>query len=192
MSTVGTGLMTALMMVVSSVFGVVAIDGLDAFTEERTIPQEKLDRAATYIIEELMLIDACLVVEECTVDSVKLNEKKIILLEKLDEISAYSADPITNEKPHLRHGKNKMHERSGFEDVTFEERISNKIIKLKDDLMMINACKIYEDCTIGEDILNQKEFRINMGLEKLSFCSENIEECSSHKEKGKQRRSTHR
>ena len=45
MSTIGSGLMTALMMVVSSVFGVVAIDGVDALTEERVVPQEKLDRA---------------------------------------------------------------------------------------------------------------------------------------------------
>ena len=55
MSTIGSGLMTALMMIVSSVFGVVAIDGVDAFTEERVAPQEKLDRAILKITNELMI-----------------------------------------------------------------------------------------------------------------------------------------
>ncbi len=182
--------MTALMMIVSSVFGVAAIEGLDAFTEERTIPQEKLDRAATHIVEELMLIDACLVVEECTIDNDKLNEKKVILLEKLDEISAYNADPFTNEKPLLRHNKHKMHNFVDYEEITIEERITNKITKLNEKLMMINACKIYEDCTISDDDLSQKEFRINMSLEKLNFCSENIDECKSHK--GKMKHKNHR
>ena len=187
MSTVGTGLMTALMMVVSSVFGVAAIDGIDAFTEERTVPQEKLDRAAHHIVNELMLIDACLAIEECAVDSVELEEKKVVLLEKLEVISAYALDPINNEKPHLRHGK-KMYEKEGFDKVSFGEHISNKIIKLNNDLMMIDACEIVEECDIHEDILNQKESKINRSLEKLNYCSENIEECESKKINKKDRR----
>ena len=51
MSTISSGLMTALMMVLSSVFGVVAIDGVDALTEERFVPQEKLDRAILKITD---------------------------------------------------------------------------------------------------------------------------------------------
>ena len=187
MSTVGTGLMTALMMVLSSVFGIAAIDGIDSFTEERVVSQEKLDRATSHILDELMLIDACLGVEECTVDSIKLNEKKVKLLEKLNEISAYALDPINNEKPHLRHGK-KIHEKTSFEEITFEDRIANKIMFLNDELMMINACNIYDDCDIDNNVLEEKEFKINMGLEKLNFCSENIEECESHKGKMKQKR----
>ncbi|HJM44384.1 MAG TPA: hypothetical protein QF644_00365 [Candidatus Poseidoniaceae archaeon] len=180
MSTVGTGLMTALMMVVSSVFGVAAIDGIDAFTEERTVPQEKLDKATHHIVNELMLIDACLAIEECALDSVELEEKKVVLLEKLEVISAYTLDPINNEKPHLKHGK-KIREKDSIEKLSFEEHISNKIIKLNNDLMMIDACEIVEECDIHEDILNKKESKINRGLEKLNYCSENFEECESKK-----------
>ncbi len=187
MSTVGTGLMTALMMVVSSVFGVAAIDGIDAFTEERTVPQEKLDRVTHHIVNELMLIDACLEIEECAVDSVELEEKKAVLLEKLEVISAYALDPINNEKPHLKHGK-KIREKDSNEKLSFEEHITNKVVKSNEKLMMIGACKIVEECDIHEDILNQKESKINRGLEKLNYCSENIEECESHKKDPKHKK----
>ncbi|MED5272342.1 MAG: hypothetical protein VX613_05595 [Candidatus Thermoplasmatota archaeon] len=186
MSTVGTGLMTALMMVVSSVFGVAAIEGIDAFTEERTIPQEKLDRAIIHITDELMMIDACLVDEECAVDSVELNEKKVALLDKLEEIDAYILNPSNAEKPHLH--KHKKMDEGEFVDLTFEEHISNKIIKLNEKIMIIDACQASEECTVDDDILTKKEFKINMGLEKLNYCSENIEECESHKKDSKHKK----
>ena len=112
MSTISSGLMTALMMVLSSVFGVVAIDGVDALTEERFVPQEKLDRAILKITNELMMIDACLASEECTVDSVELNEKRSELLNKLEQIDAYILNPTESEKPELR--KHKKMDKSGF------------------------------------------------------------------------------
>ena len=186
MSTIGTGLMTALMMVVSSVFGVAAIEGIDAFTEERTIPQEKLDHAIIHITDELMMIDACLADEECTVDSVELNEKKITLLDKLEEIDAYILNPSDAEKPHLH--KHKKMDKGEFVDLTFEEHISNKIMKLNEKIMIINACQASEECTVDDDILTKKEFKINMGLEKLNYCSENIEECESHKKDSKHKK----
>lgn len=186
MSTVSSGLMTALMMVLSSVFGVVAIDGVDALTEERVVPQEKLDRAIMHITEELMMIDACLVSEECTVDSIKLNDKKMVLSDKLEQIDAYILNPTDTEKPHLH--KHKKMEKGAFVDLTFEEHISNKIVKLNDEMMMINACQASEECTVDDDILTKKEFKIDMGLEKLNYCSENIEECESHKKDSKHKK----
>ena len=186
MSTIGSGLMTALMMVVSSVFGVVAIDGVDAFTEERFVPQEKLDRAIIHITDDLMMIDACLVSEECTVDSMELNEKKTKLLDKLEQIDAYILNPSEAEKPHLH--KHKKMDKNEFEDLTFEEHLSNKIVKLSDKIMIIDACQASEECTVDEDILTKKEFQINMDLEKLNFCSENIEECESHKKDSKHKK----
>ncbi len=186
MSTVGSGLMTALMMIVSSVFGVVAIDGVEALTEERVVPQEKLDRAIIHITNDLMMIDACLASEECTVDSVELNEKKTKLLDKLEQIDAYILNPSDAEKPHLR--KHKKIDKSEFEDLTFEEHLSNKIIKLNDKIMIIDACLGSEECTVDDDMLTKKEFRINLELEKLNYCSENIEECESHKKDSKHKK----
>tara|TARA_B100000700_G_scaffold320295_1_gene417259 strand:- start:183 stop:752 length:570 start_codon:yes stop_codon:yes gene_type:complete len=183
MSTIGSGLMTALMMIVSSVFGVVAIDGVDAFTEERVVPQEKLDRAIMHITNDLMMIDACLASEECTVDSVELNERKAKLLDKLEQINAYILNPSEVKKPHLH--KHKKIDKSEFEDLTFEEYLSKKIMKLNEKMMIINACQASEECTVGNDILTKKEFKINIGLEKLNYCSENIEECESHKKDSK-------
>tara|TARA_B100000945_G_C20427346_1_gene621335 strand:- start:865 stop:1434 length:570 start_codon:yes stop_codon:yes gene_type:complete len=186
MSTVGSGLMTALMMIVSSVFGVVAIDGVEALTEERVVPQEKLDRAIMHITNDLMMIDACLASEECTVDSVELNEKKNKLLDKLEQIDTYILNPSETEKPHLH--KHKKMEKSEFEDLTFEEHLSNKIIKLNEKIMIIDACQASEECTVDDDILTKKEFRINLELEKLNYCSENIEECESHKKDSKHKK----
>ncbi len=183
MSTIGSGLMTALMMVVSSVFGVAAIDGIDAFTEERFVPQEKLDSAIIHITDELMMIDACLDSEECTVDSQQLNEKRVVLLDKLEKIDAYILNPDEAEKPHLK--KHKKMDKGEFKDLTFEEHISNKIMKLNDKIMIIDACQASEECTIDGDILTKKEFRINMDLEKLNYCSENLGECESHKKDSK-------
>lgn len=186
MSTIGSGLMTALMMIVSSVFGVVAIDGVDAFTEERVVPQEKLDRAIMHITNDLMMIDACLASEECTVDSVELIEKKTKLLDKLEQIDAYILNPSDAKKPHLH--KHKKMEKNEFEDLTFEEHLSNKMIKLNDKLMMIDACQASEECIIDDDMLTKKVFRINLELEKLNYCSENIEECESHKKDSKDKK----
>ena len=186
MSTIGSGLMTALMMVVSSVFGVVAIDGVDAFTEERFVPQEKLDRAIMHITDDLMMIDACLASEECTVDSVELNDKKTKLLDKLEQIDAYILNPSDAEKPHIH--KHKKMDKSEFEDLTYEEYISNKIMKLNDKLMIIDACQAAEECTVDEDILTKKENHLNMDLEKLNYCVENIEECESHKKDSKHKK----
>ena len=186
MSTIGSGLMTALMMVVSSVFGVVAIDGVDALTEERVVPQEKLDRAIMHITDDLMMIDACLASEECTVDSAELNEKRTQLLDKLEQIDAYILNPSETEKPQLH--KHKKIDKSQFEDLTFEEHLSNKIVKLNEKIMIIDACQASEECAVDEDILTKKEFRVNMELEKLNFCSENIEECESHKKDSKHKR----
>ncbi len=186
MSTIGSGLMTALMMVLSSVFGVVAIDGVDALTEERFVPQEKLDRAVTHITNELMMINACLASEECTVDSVELNEKKNVLLNKLEQIDAYILNPSDAEKPLLH--KHKKMDKSEFKDLTVEEHISNKIVKLNDEIMIIDACQASEECTVDNEILSKKEFRINIDLEKLNYCSENIEECESHKKESKHKK----
>ncbi|MAO70498.1 MAG: hypothetical protein CL983_05395 [Euryarchaeota archaeon] len=186
MSTISSGLMTALMMVLSSVFGVVAIDGVDALTEERFVPQEKLDRAILKITNELMMIDACLASEECTVDSVELNEKRTELLDKLEQIDAYILNPTKSEKPELR--KHKKMDKSEFEDLTYEEYISNKIMKLNDKLMIIDACQAAEECTVDEDILTKKENHLNMDLEKLNYCVENIEECESHKKDSKHKK----
>tara|TARA_Y100001980_G_C14556742_1_gene349840 strand:+ start:24744 stop:25313 length:570 start_codon:yes stop_codon:yes gene_type:complete len=186
MSTIGSGLMTALMMVVSSVFGVAAIEGFDAFTEERFVPQEKLDRAIIHITDELMMIDACLDSEECTVDSLQLNEKRIVLIEKLEQIDAYILNPDETEKPNLQ--KHKKMNKGEFKDLTFDEHISNKIMKLNDKLMIIDACQASDECTVNSDILTKKESRINMNLEKLNYCIENIEECESHKKDSKHKK----
>ncbi len=186
MSTISSGLITALIMVVSSVFGVVAIDGVDALTEERFVPQEKLDRAILKITNELMMIDSCLVSEECTVDSVELNDKKDDLLNKLEEINAYILNPTESEKPELR--KHKKIDKGEFEKLTYEEYLSSKIVKLNDKLMIIDSCQATEECTVDENILTMKENHLNANLEKLNYCVENIEECESHKKDSKHKK----
>lgn len=163
------------------------IEGTDVLTEERTIPQEKLDRMINHIMNDLMLIDACLAIEDCVVDSVELNERRVILLEKLEEITNYSLDPINNEKPQFKPGK-RMKENNNIEKLSFGVHISNKIIKLNNELMMIDACLVIEDCNIDDDVLEEKQFKINMDLEKLNYCSENIEECESHKKDSKHKK----